>query len=93
MSDLKVRVAISADFFTAFAAIPRQRQNKVVNFINKFRNNPTSPGINYEKIVNAFDSNIRSVRIDETYRGIVLKPKSSNVYLLLWVDHHDDAYR
>lgn len=93
MSDLKVRVAISADFFTAFASIPRQRQNKVVNFINKFRNNPTSPGINYEKILNAFDSNIRSVRIDETYRGIVLKPKSSNVYLLLWVDHHDDAYR
>lgn len=93
MSDFKVRVAISADFFTAFAAIPRQRQNKVVNFINKFRNNPTSPGINYEKVVNAFDPNIRSVRIDDTYRGIVLKPKSSNVYLLLWVDHHDDAYK
>lgn len=93
MSDLKVRVAISADFFTAFASIPRQRQNKVVNFINKFRNNPTSPGINYEKVINAFDPNIRSVRIDDTYRGIVLKPKNSNVYLLLWVDHHDDAYK
>lgn len=93
MSDFKIRVAISADFFTAFASIPRQRQNKVVNFINKFRNNPISPGINYEKVVNAFDPNIRSVRIDDTYRGIVLKPKSNNVYLLLWVDHHDDAYR
>lgn len=93
MSDLKVRVAISADFFTAFASIPRQKQAKVVNFINKFRNNPTSPGINYEKVLNACDSNIRSVRIDDTYRGIVLKPKNSNVYLLLWVDKHDDAYK
>lgn len=93
MSDLKVRVAISADFFTAFASIPRQKQAKVVNFINKFRNNPTSPGINYEKVLNACDSNIRSVRIDDTYRGIILKPKNSNVYLLLWVDKHDDAYK
>lgn len=93
MSDLKVRVAISTDFFTAFAAIPRRQQNKVASFINKFRNNPTSPGINYEKVVNAFDPSIRSVRIDDTYRGIVSKPKNSNVYLLLWVDHHDDAYK
>ncbi len=93
MSDLKVRVAISTDFLTAFAAIPRRQQNKVASFINKFRNNPTSPGINYEKVLNAFDSSIRSVRIDDTYRGIVSKPKNSNVYLLLWVDHHDDAYK
>lgn len=90
---LRPRVAISADFFTAFSAIPRQKQSKVVDFINKFRNNPMSSGINYEKIINAFDSNLRSVRIDETYRGIVLKPDASNVYLLLWVDHHDDAYK
>lgn len=93
MSDLKVRVAISTDFLTAFAAIPRRQQNKVASFINKFRNNPTSPGINYEKVLNAFDPSIRSVRIDDTYRGIVSKPKNSNVYLLLWVDHHDDAYK
>lgn len=93
MSDLKVRVAISTDFLTAFAAIPRRQQNKVASFINKFRNNPTSSGINYEKVVNAFDPSIRSVRIDDTYRGIVSKPKNSNVYLLLWVDHHDDAYK
>ena len=35
---------------------------------------------------------IRSVRIDESYRGIVLKPDEGNVYLLLWVDRHDKAY-
>lgn len=93
MSDLKVRVAISTDFLTAFAAIPRRQQNKVASFINKFRNNPTSPGINYEKVLNAFDPSIRSVRIDDTYRGIISKPENSNVYLLLWVDHHDDAYK
>ena len=44
------KVAISSDFLTAFAALPRQIQGKVTEFINKFRNNPQAPGINYEKI-------------------------------------------
>lgn len=85
-------IAISSDFLTAFAALPRQVQGKVTDFINKFRNNPAAPGINYEKINNTADSKICSVRIDDTYRGIVAREKESGVYLLLWVDHHDEAY-
>ncbi|HEW79206.1 MAG TPA: ATP-dependent helicase, partial [Phycisphaerales bacterium] len=49
--------------------------------------------INYEKIVQWKDPTLRSVRIDKTYRGIVKKPDSGNVYMLLWVDHHDKAYK
>src|SRR5690554_4635187 len=86
-------IAISADFFSAFAALPRQRQSRVLDFMNKFRTNPNSPGINYEKIRNAYDPNMRSVRIDDTYRGIVVRQERSGVYLLLWVDHHDRAYQ
>ncbi len=87
------KVAISADFLTAFAALPRQIQGKVTEFINKFRNNPLSNGINLEKLQGGVDKKIYSVRIDETYRGIVVKPEESNVFLLLWVDHHDEAYQ
>ena len=87
-----VKVAISADFLTAFARLPRNIQGKVTEFINKFRNDPTSPGINYEKISKGVDKKIYSVRIDDTYRGIVVREKDTGVYLLLWVDHHDEAY-
>lgn len=86
------KVAISSDFLTAFAALPRKIQGKVTEFINKFRNNPKAPGINYEKIHECIDNKICSVRIDDTYRGIVAKQEEHNVYLLLWVDHHDEAY-
>lgn len=88
-----VRVAISSDFLTAFARLPRSIQGKVTEFVNKFRNDPNSPGINYEKLANGTDSKIYSVRIDDTYRGIVVRQKESGVYLLLWVDHHDEAYQ
>ena len=85
-------VAIADDFLTAFSRIPRKQQGKVIQFINKFRSDPGSAGINYEKITRAKDSNLRSVRIDGTYRGIALAPEKGNVYVLLWVDHHDKAY-
>ncbi len=85
-------VAISSEFMNAFAAVPKKMQSKVLDFITKFRANPTSSSINYEKIVQFKDKSLRSVRIDQTYRGIVKKPETGNVYMLLWVDHHDKAY-
>ena len=87
------KVAISSDFLTAFARLPRVIQSKVTEFINKFKNNPLSSGIHYEKIDNAIDKKLNSVRIDDTYRGIVAREQGTGVFLLLWVDHHDEAYR
>lgn len=88
-----VKVAISSDFLTAFARLPRQIQSKVTEFVNKFRNDPMSPGIHYEKLNSGIDKKIFSVRIDDTYRGIVVRQQETGVYLLLWVDHHDEAYQ
>ena len=88
----KATVAISQDFFNSFAALPKNKQNKVMEFLSKFRSNPEAKGFNYEKIQNASDPNMRSVRIDDTYRAILIKEEGTNVYLLLWVDHHDEAY-
>ena len=88
-----VKVAVSDDFMEAFMAVPKHQQKKVRQFMTRFRQNPRASGINYEKIQGAADPKLRSVRIDQTYRGIVMKPASGQVYLLLWVDHHDDAYQ
>lgn len=91
MSNLKV--AIGDGFLESFAQIPRAKQKKVMEFVAKFRHDPRASGINYETINDARDPNFRSVRVDLEYRGIVLKPEQGNVYILLWVDKHDDAYQ
>jgi len=44
----RLKVAISQDFFSAFARIPRAQQKKVNRFVSDFRDNPRSSGINYE---------------------------------------------
>jgi hypothetical protein len=87
------KIALSDDFLKSFAAIPRDRQQAVLKFVALFRQNPRAPGINYEAIHGAADPNMRSVRIDQALRGIILKPIHGEVYCLLWVDRHDDAYR
>lgn len=87
-----IKVAIGDGFLESFAVIPKAKQKKVMEFVAKFRHNPKSGGINYEKINDARDPNFRSVRVDQEYRGIVLSPATGDVYVLLWVDKHDDAY-
>jgi superfamily I DNA/RNA helicase/mRNA-degrading endonuclease RelE of RelBE toxin-antitoxin system len=87
-----VAVAISQDFMVAFSQVTKKQQKKVLEFVTKFRKDPRSSGINYEKINDSKEKNYRSVRIDQDYRGIILKPDSGNIFLLLWVDKHDDAY-
>jgi hypothetical protein len=90
---LALKIAMSDDFLKSFAAIPRSNQPAVLTFLAKFRQNPMASGINYECIRDAADLNMRSVRINENMRGIVLKPDVGNVYCLLWVDQHDAAYQ
>lgn len=90
---LAPKIAMSDDFLKSFAAVPRAHQLAVLNFVAKFRQNPMASGINYERIRDAADANMRSVRINDNVRGIVLKPEVGNVYCLLWVDQHDAAYQ
>lgn len=86
------KVAISDDFLKSFSQVPKNIQGKVTEFLMKFRLNPDASGINYEKIKNAMDSQMRSVRIDQAYRAIVHKATKGNLFTLLWVDYHDRAY-
>ena len=89
----KPKVALSNDFLLQLAKLPAKVHTKVMKWAIQFQADPKSPGINYENINGARDPNLKSVRIDGDWRGIVFKPSTGDVYVLLYVDHHDDAYR
>lgn len=89
---MSVKLAIANDFLKAMVKLPQRVQSKVIEFVGKFQKDEKSTGLNYENIIGASDKNLKSVRIDLDYRGIILKPERGDVYLLLWVDHHDEAY-
>ena len=88
-----VMVAFGNSFLESLLRLPLKTQNRVHEFLIKFRQNPMSKAINYEKVVNSkLAPKVWSVRIDDTYRAIVLREEGSGVFVLVWVDHHDEAY-
>lgn len=89
----KPKVALAQDFLLQLARLPVSVHSKVMKWAIQFQADPTSSGINYENINGARDPNLKSVRLDKDWRGIVFKPSKGDVYVLLYVDHHDDAYR
>ncbi len=90
---IKPKVALSQDFLLNLARLPATVQGKVLKWAIRFQTDPTASGFNYEKIRAARDPHLRSVRIDGDWRGIVFVPPRSDLYILLYVDHHDEAYR
>lgn len=87
------KVALSNEFLLQLAKLPANVHTKVMKWAIQFQSDPKSPGINYENINGARDSNLKSVRLDRDWRGVVFKPSAGDVYVLLYVGHHDDAYR
>jgi superfamily I DNA/RNA helicase len=85
-------VALSKDFLLAFSNVQKSHQKKVREFFEKFQAHPEAPGLNYEPVQSARDKKFYSVRIDQAYRAIIARP-DPDVYVLMWVDSHDDAYR
>jgi mRNA-degrading endonuclease RelE of RelBE toxin-antitoxin system len=86
-----IQLFIHDSFFDSFSSLPKHIQKQTRDLLKKFRENPTSSAINYEKISSFADQSLRTVRVTDKYRAIVQAPEKGNGYHLLWVDNHDEA--
>ncbi|MDD5091704.1 MAG: AAA family ATPase [Candidatus Wallbacteria bacterium] len=86
------QIYITDDFLEAYARVAKSQQKQVREFLRKLREDPASRAINYEKLNEAKDKNVRSVRISQAYRAIIVQIASGRSYILAYVDHHDEAY-
>ena len=69
-------VAIAASSSTPSHGIPRAQQRKVREFTEKFKADPKSAAINYERLHGSQGRpSVRTVRIDQKYRAVVLHPE------------------
>lgn len=86
-----MKLFIYDKFWDAFLKINKGTQSKVTNFISKFRENSKSAAINLESISTFKDKSLRTARIDQKYRAIIKEVTPSEMYLLIWIDNHDEA--
>lgn len=81
-----------ADTFTeSLARLTAQEQRAAKTAAFDLQMDPTSNGLSFHKLDRAKDSNFWSVRVNADIRIIVHRTAAS--ILLVYVDHHDDAYR
>ena len=84
-------LAIDKGFLKDLGKLEKPVYNRVTEVFDEF-DAATHTGLHLEKIANARNPRFRSIRIDQSWRGIVLAPVTGDVYTLLKVLHHDDAY-
>jgi hypothetical protein len=86
-----IELFIHDSFLDSFSALPKPIQKRARELLKKFKENPKSSALNYEKISTFKDQSLRTLRINEKYRAIIQAPEKGNGYHLLWVDNHDEA--
>ncbi|MDE0102343.1 MAG: AAA family ATPase [Bryobacterales bacterium] len=87
------QLALAEGFLSAFARLPAQQQRRVSAMLVKFRADPTSTGLNFERVRQALSPNVRSIRLGKGYRAILQQAPRGDGHLLLWADKHDEAYK
>ncbi|MET9953428.1 UvrD-helicase domain-containing protein [Streptomyces sp. NPDC006339] len=83
-------LGIHKDFLLEFAKLEKPVQKRVHEVFDKFRQHRHA-GLHLEKLEKARDPRIRTIRITQFMRGVVLAPESGDSFLLLKVMAHDDA--
>jgi hypothetical protein len=84
------RLAIDKDFLDDYSKLPKPVQNSVKTAIDKFAEH-VHAGLHLEKITRCKDDRIRTIRIDQSWRGVVFAPETGDTYCLLKVLPHDKA--
>lgn len=78
------QLAIASSFLPLYAKLDPPIRKKVDEAIAKFTEH-THAGLHLEKLTHAKDPRIRTIRIDNYWRGVVLAPDQGDVYCLLAV--------
>ena len=74
--------------------LPTKVQKKLTSLFRKFEEDSKQASIHLEKIQPlAKDPKVRSARVGDDYRAIVIAPEKGDVFMVVHVDHHDEAYR
>jgi hypothetical protein len=84
------RLAIDKDFLDDYSKLPKPVQSSVKTAIDKFAEH-LHAGLHLEKLTRCKDDRIRTIRIDQFWRGVVLAPDAGDTYSLIRVMPHDKA--
>lgn len=83
-------VAVESSFFETAHKLSMEDNGRVNIFLARFLSNPAHPSLSSERLQQTKNDNLWSARVSKDMRAIFYKDGDDHV--LLYVDHHDDAY-
>ena len=87
------QLMLHRDVLKMFGKLPAKVQKKVYELTRKFEEDSTQASIHLEQLSPMTrDPKVRSARVGDDYRAIVIAPDIGDVFLLVYIDHHDEAY-
>ena len=90
MAKLMVHRQILRDYHK----LPSKVQKRVAELIEEFQKDPHSDAIGMHPLKGTMlDPKVRGItKLPDGYRAIVIAPEKGDVYLLVHIDSHDNAY-
>ncbi|WP_305858052.1 UvrD-helicase domain-containing protein [Balneatrix alpica] len=87
-----VSVAFSDKYFESLLKLTPNEQSQANKAVMLFQQDPQHGGLHYEKLTAFKDSKLRSIRANQDVRIILAAAEKESLYLMLYVDHHEQAY-
>lgn len=84
------QLAVAVEFLSEFATLEVPIRKRTTEALTTFAEH-THAGMHLEKLAGVRDPRVRTIRITDYWRGVVLAPTSGDRYVLLRVLGHDEA--
>jgi mRNA-degrading endonuclease RelE of RelBE toxin-antitoxin system len=87
-----VSVAFSDKYFDSLLKLTPNEQSQANKAVMQFQQDPQHSSLHYEKLTAFKDNKLRSIRANQDVRIILAAADKDELFLMLYVDHHDASY-
>lgn len=89
---MSCRVVMSDLFGRSYSELDGGVKNRVLDFIVKLQERPDAPGLNVKTPEGVTDARIKTARVTDFLRAVLIELPGANGFILVAVKPHDDAY-
>lgn len=86
-------VAFSDKYFESLLKLTPKEQSQANKAVMLFQQDRNYPSLNYEKLPAFKDDKVRSIRANQDIRIILAAAEKEDLFLMLHVGHHEEAYK
>ncbi|MHA6802320.1 UvrD-helicase domain-containing protein [Salinifilum ghardaiensis] len=89
---MSTHVVMDERFRSSYSALEGSTKNRVLDFLMKLQERPGMPGLDLKTPEGVSDKRIKTARVTDFWRAVVIELPESSGYVLIAVKPHDDAY-